>query len=528
MIEFDLDWKQPNYAPIWAARMERLKNLREKPELIPRVKEFYAENPVQFITDFGSTFDPRNAEIGIETTVPFMLFPKQQEFVEWVVDRWRNREDGLAEKSRDMGVSWLCVAVAHWMWQFHHGVVIGFGSRKEEYVDKLGDPKSLFWKLRTYIMLLPPEFRPQGFSLKKHAPYMSIINPETGSVIAGEAGDNIGRGARTSLYFKDESAFYEHPEAIDAALSQTSNCKIDVSTPNGNGNPFYRKRHGGKIKVFTFHWRDDPRKDDAWYQKQADALDPVVMAQEIEIDYNASTSDSWIDGALIEAAQNLGPADVHANGPWVFGVDAAHMGDDESVIARRRGLLSLPLIGMRKADGPELAGRVMGECATLERSGGTIGAIVIELDGPGVSAYDVLKRSKYADVVFGVHTGARLENDRDYNVKAQMWRAADEYLRTGGCSMPRDAELKTQLASVRFSYKNGLLLMESKKDHKKRLGRSPDRADAWVLTFGVPPKRPNKPIPMTQPFRPSVPGMGYVFCFCVLPKLISESAWIIF
>ena len=69
------------------------------------------------------------------------------------------------------------------------------------------------------------------------------------------------------------------------------------------------------------------------------------------------------------------------------------------------------------------------------------------------------------------------------NVKARMWRTALEYLKIGGCCLPRDPELKTQLPSVRYSYRDGLLLMESKKEHKKRLGRSPDRADSWVLTF---------------------------------------------
>jgi phage terminase large subunit len=51
----------------------------------------------------------------------------------------------------------------------------------------------------------------------------------------------------------------------------TSNCKIDVSTPNGPNGPFYRKRHGGKVPVFTFHWRDDPRKGPAWYAEQGEA-----------------------------------------------------------------------------------------------------------------------------------------------------------------------------------------------------------------------------------------------------------------
>ena len=273
------DFKNPDYNRIYELRAERLQRIREQPELLPGLKEHYKNNPVDFINDWGMTFDPRNAEIGLPTVIPFLLFPKQAEFINWIVARWRNREDGLGEKSRDMGVSWLCVAIAAWMFLFHEGTVVGFGSRKEEYVDKIGDPKSLFWKLRKFIELLPKEFRPAQYE----APHMRIVNHDNGSSIVGEAGDNIGRGNRTSIYFKDESAFYEHAEAIDAALSQTSNCKIDISTPNGNGNPFYRKRHAGRIPVFSFHWKDDPRKDEAWYNKQRATLDPVIVAQEIDI-----------------------------------------------------------------------------------------------------------------------------------------------------------------------------------------------------------------------------------------------------
>jgi phage terminase large subunit len=475
------DWK-PDFEAVYRERAERLKRLRDDKAILPGLREFYKDHPVEFINDWGMTFDPRNAEVGLPTIMPFLLFPKQAEYIGWLRDRWLAREDGLAEKSRDMGVSWLCVAFAVWMWLFHAGTVIGFGSRKEEYVDDLNDPKSLFWKARKFIELLPVEFQPAGWNPKKHSPFMSIVNPENGAAIVGESGDNIGRGNRTSVYFKDESAFYERPESIDAALSQTSNCKIDVSTPNGNGNPFYRKRHGGKVKVFTFHWRDDPRKGPDWYAKQQNDLDPVVLAQEVDIDYNASTSDAWISGQLVETAMQLGPAEVTANGPWIIGVDAAHMGDDESVITRRRGLLTLPLTSHRKLDGPTLAATVEEQCRALEDAGGWIGGIVIELDGPGVSAFDCLKRTKYANRVHGIHTGTRLQDDRNYNLKAKLWRAGLEYLKAGGCSIAVDPELKSQLASYRYGYRDGVLLMEAKKDYKKRIGKSPDRADSWILT----------------------------------------------
>ncbi|SPA44612.1 TerL protein [Cupriavidus taiwanensis] len=474
------DFRAPDYERIYKLRAERLERIRATPGMLAGLKEHYKHNPVDFINDWGMTFDPRNAEIGLPTVIPFLLFPKQADFVAWVMERWQGRQDGLAEKSRDMGVSWLCVAVAVWMWLFWPGTVVGFGSRKEEYVDKIGDPKSLFWKLRQFVSLLPAEFRPVGWNEAKHAPHMRVVNPENGSTIVGEAGDNIGRGNRTSIYFKDESAFYEHPDAIDAALSQTSNCKIDVSTPNGNGNPFYRKRHSGKVSVFSFHWREDPRKDDAWYQKQKATLDAVIVAQEIDIDYNASVSDAWIPGDLIAAAQSNGPADVQPVGGWVIGVDAAHFGNDESVLHMRKGRLNLPQVFRRGLDGIQLAAVVEEEARKL--SSPPVG-IVIELDGPGVSCFDQLRKGRYGDVVVGVHTGTRLSDDRNYNLKAKLWRDAKEYLQQPPVAMPQDPELKSQLGSVKYKFKDGLLLMQAKKEYKAEFGKSPDRADAFVLTF---------------------------------------------
>ncbi len=169
------------------------------------------------------------------------------------------------------------------------------------------------------------------------------------------------------------------------------------------------------------------------------------------------------------------------------------MGDDKSVITPRRGLLTLPQIERGKLDGHELCGAVEEVCRDLEAAGGKIGMIVIELDGPGVSCYDCLKRTKYAEVTVGVHTGAQVKDDRNYNVKARMWRAALDYLKVGGCAMDRDPELKSQLSSYRYGYKNGLLLMEPKKDYKKRLGKSPDKADSWVLTHVPLVKKEPKP-----------------------------------
>lgn len=496
-----MDWSAPNYDPIWQERAERLQRLRERPELVEAVREHYRSNPVAFITDWGCTFDPRNAEVGLPTTVPFLLFPKQAEFIEWVVARWRAREDWLVEKSRDMGVSWLCVALAVWMWLFHPGTVIGFGSRKEEYVDRLGDPKSLFAKVRMFVALLPSEFRPKGWDESKHAPFMRIANPENEAVIVGEAGDNIGRGNRTSIYFKDESAFYERPEKIDAALSQTSNCKGDVSTPNGEGNPFWRKRFGGRVKVFIFDWRDDPRKGPDWYARQKADLDPVVLAQEVDRDYSASIADAFIPGSSVTDAMGRGPADVPATGPLRVGLDVARFGDDKCVLTIRRGRVLVEQRTWGKVDLASTAGRARQIVDAYRSRGMHLEQIAVDVIGLGAGVADMLREWFGDQIVADVNAASKRDDGENFNMRAFMWAQMRDWVETA--AMPNDPDLRADLTGIRYTYRGGLLLLESKDDMKKRGLKSPDRGDSLALTFAIPGgARPQRRPAMVASYEP--------------------------
>ena len=58
-----------------------------------------------------------------------------------------DKEKGLQEKSRDMGATWCAIYVAQHQWLFWPGTVVGFGSLKEDAVDKRGDPKFIFDKI---------------------------------------------------------------------------------------------------------------------------------------------------------------------------------------------------------------------------------------------------------------------------------------------------------------------------------------------------------------------------------------------
>lgn len=331
------DWKNPDYIPVFRQRMERLAWIRKDPdERVPKLKAYYRDHIADFVNDWGTTVDTRNAERDLPTRIPMVLFPRQREWIDWVIERWRAQEPGLTEKSRDCGVSWLFMSTSCSMCLFFDGINIGAGSRKEEYVDKSNAPKSLFWKGRAFMEGLPPEFR--GGWTRRHAPHMAMYFPESGSSITGEAGDGIGRGDRAAIYGVDESAHLERPQLIDASLSATTNCRQDISSVNGMGNSFATRRWSGKIPVFIFDWRDDPRKDDAWYQKQCDELDAVTVAQEIDRNYNASTQ-----GQLIPAAWVLSAIDAHKKlgiaptGSRRGAFDVADEGKDKNAFAAAHG-----------------------------------------------------------------------------------------------------------------------------------------------------------------------------------------------
>lgn len=413
------DFRNPDYARVFAERAERLNWIRANPSKLPALKAYYAENLADFINDFGMTVDPRNVERRLPAQVPFLLFGKQREWVDWLMERWRNQEPGVTEKSRDMGMSWLSVAVACGVCLFHDQVTIGFGSRKEEYVDKLGHPKSLFFKARFFMELLPYEFR-GGWDVKLHAPHMRISFPESGSVITGEAGDGIGRGDRASIYFVDEAAFLERPSLVEASLSATTNCRQDISTVNGSANPFAVKRHSGKVPVFTFHWRDDPRKDEEWYAKQVDRLDPVTVAQEIDLNYSASVS-----GVLIPAV-------------WVNACVDAHLKLGFQVTGLKRGALDVADEGKDKNAFAIAKGVLLTSAKSWSGKGddifGTVAEVFKECDDNGVKTF----RYDADGLGAGVRGDARVLNERreGRQLEAVAFRGSGE-VRNADSKIPR-------------------------------------------------------------------------------------------
>lgn len=346
----------PDYVSLIQWRQSQVLRMQRDESFLAGAKLYYSTRPGKFIGHWCNTVDPRNAG-GVDALVrmPFVLFRRQEELVQFLHECLMAEESGLVEKSRDMGATWASVAFSVWLWLFQPGSSVGWGSRKAVLVDRIGDMDSIFEKARSLIRGLPRVLWPRGFG-EDCMTYMKILNPESESSITGESGDDIGRGGRKRIYFKDESAHYERPESIEAALADNTRVQIDISSVHGLGNVFHRRRESGvewepgrgvtagKTQVFIMDWRDHPAKDQAWYDaREAKAIDDGllhVFRQEVDRSYDAS-----VEGTIIPAEWVRSAIDAHEkipeldSGCWGAALDVADGGGDRNALAKRKGVV---------------------------------------------------------------------------------------------------------------------------------------------------------------------------------------------
>lgn len=522
----------PDYVSVWAWRQHMLRRYREEDGLFAAALKFYEHNPVEFICHWMDTYDPRKAGRGRVARMPFILFERQADLITCIYQLLDAEADGLVEKARDMGATWVAAGVSVHLWLLWDGSSVGWGSRKEQLVDKIGDPDSIFEKIRILIKNLPPVFLPEGFAAQQHISYMKIMNPETGATITGEAGNNIGRGGRKLIYFKDESAHYERPELIEAALGDNTRVQIDISSVNGMGNVFHRRRESGRewdgevttetTNVFVMDWRDHPEKNDEWYDRrrkkaQAEGL-LHLFAQEVDRDYSAA-----VDGVVIPAEWVNSAVDAHVKlglpppeGRRIAALDVADEGGDTSALTLRQSYMMLDLHEMPRADDVGVTTR-----AVVSRLG--LEAVELNYDSIGIGSgvkqeTNRLREESLLPENMNVHPWAAsasvidpekrlipgdknspVNKDFYQNLKAQAWwqlrsrfekthKAVTEdvhYEPSELISIPRDLPMRTKLMKElsQATMSQATSTLKLKIDKSPDGTKSPNLADSAVMAY---------------------------------------------
>jgi hypothetical protein len=511
-----VDWRNPlpAYEKLLAARTRNLARLAEKPGALDALLLYYLDGHwAEFICEWGMTYDPREQELALQYR-PFILSPRQIEYVDWVYQRFIRQETGVCRKHRDAGMSWLHAAIGSLIWLARPNSVITYGSQKEEKVDAgPGNPDSLFWKIRTFIRMLPRPFQPEGW--EKVSKTFQVVNPANRSVLLGEIGDSIGRGGRSTIAFPDEFGELQHPQLVESSLVANTDCCIyggTIPTSGWKGSHFWQlENQHPEERVFVFEWWQDTRKrqnpdldqeQEPWYKKKKETTSEAVFKTQYLMQDDASSAVQFVGSqCIIDAAQRR-PSEViiHPKLPWRVGIDAAGQGNDKIKIWCRRGRINKPVITLQQLDGIQLA-RVIQDVVAKLLLEAPVELICIERDGPGGSAADQLKYTPLASIVAAVHTGAKVGDGHNYNLRAWLHQQAKDYLEKEQPVIPYSKTFLTQATAIHYSYKAGLLLIESKDEYRARFAagrsraeklasRSPDEWDSFVLSFAPPVGKP--------------------------------------
>lgn len=105
--------------------------------------------------------------------------------------------------------------------------------------------------------------------------------------------------------------------------------------------------------------------------------------------------------------------------------------------------------------------------------------------GIGQGIYDRIRevRRNLGGKIIAINSAEDSLHPQRFNIRAEMWWDAMIKVQNREIPFPEDEELRRQLCAMRFKVTNsdGMVQMEPKEDTKKRIQRSPDRADAFVM-----------------------------------------------
>ena len=331
---------------------------RKHPELQTAYNELCRKDILYWFKNFLYT-DKNKTIYGndMPDILPFVPYEFQEEYilevwesiVEWNKPVQERKEWVLTnifiEKSRQMGISWLTAGIFLYGFLFHkHKYTII--SRTAEEVDKSWDMDSMFEKIRFMIRHLPIWMLPKGFSKEqgrdKTNAYMNITDPEWVASITGKtANPDAGRWGTRNCIFMDEMASMQYAKEIKEAAGANTPCIIYNSTPNWEGNEFYRTRkltmphkndNGDmvepEVKWLRYHWSDHPLYTAERYKEKIKGKTPEEIAQEFEIDYNVA-----VEGRVYpEFNQDSMPVYYNPELPLYIALDNSHWWTDPNAI----------------------------------------------------------------------------------------------------------------------------------------------------------------------------------------------------
>lgn len=334
---------------------------------------------------------------------------------------------------------------------------------KADYLVLKEDPKQSFAVARTARKEQPEAF--QGY----HSPNMLFIADEASGV--DDIIFEVGRGAMSSHGAKT----------------------LLTGNPTRTSGYFYNVFHKPELRKFWFpmhvpcaestrctqQYIDECKEE---YGEESNAYRVRVLGE-----FPVEGDDTVIPLHLVESAVNRDVALIPDSGE-VWGLDVARFGDDRTALAKRASNHLVEKIKWwRGKDTMQVCGAVIDEYNLAKTKPQTI---FIDTIGIGSGVYDRLAELGYP--VAGVNVAeSPAFGERYLRLRDELWWNCRDWFRQLNVRIPDDGALIAELSLPTYAHSSsGKVKVESKDEIKKRtaktassLGKSPDLADALVLTF---------------------------------------------
>lgn len=329
---------------------------------------------------------------------------------------------------------------------------------------------------------------------------MRTSRPENPQAIAGIHAPHVCITVDEASALQDESF-----ETVGSSMTAGHALLLLIGNPTLRTGYFYECFHrmrdtwvcfhvnGEKSKRVSQEYIDDIAKR---YGRESNIYRVRVLGE-----FPLGDDDSVIPGHLIEESVGRKLAPTLARPVW--GLDVARsLNRDKSVLVKRRGNTMIPVATERIKPGvnlhtplmlrwlyPDTSQLIAAVKAEWDNTPESQRPVVICVDGIGFGAVvsDVLRSMGLPAIAINV-SERKAKNARYVNLKAELWFTGRDWFVGLLVSLPvADGQLMEELMTVEQKIMpDGRLMVEDKDAIFKRKRWSPDGADAFILTFGVP------------------------------------------
>jgi len=215
-------------------------------------------------------------------------------------------------------------------------------------------------------------------------------------------------------------------------------------------------------------WIDDYGLDSDFVKVRVRGMFPSISAKQF---YSVEDLDKSFGKVLRTEQYNFAPK--------VLTVDPAWEGDDMMEIGMRQGLLFRLLRTIPKNDNDIQMANLIAQIEDDEK------ADAVFIDG-GFGTGIISAGRTWGRSWQLVWFAEKSSDPGCHNKRAEMANEAKKWLKDGG-ALPDNKELYEDiLCPETVPRTDGKVQLESKKEIKKRLGRSPGKFDVWILSFAFP------------------------------------------